>query len=102
MFSVKRKVFLLILALFFSVAANSANAADAANDRITEVVVKGNKLTDSSAIILVIKSKTGEALSSEKVNQDVKNIYKMGRFQDLRCQFVKEKLKRFISLCLER
>ncbi|MEI8355270.1 MAG: POTRA domain-containing protein [Deltaproteobacteria bacterium] len=83
MFSIKRTVSFLIVALF------STAAVYAADDRISEIVIKGNKLTDTSAIMLVIKSKTGEALSAEKVNQDVKAIYKMGRFQDVNSGFTR-------------
>jgi outer membrane protein insertion porin family len=83
LFPIKRFLFFLILALFCSV------AALAENDRIFEIVIKGNRLTDTAAIMQVIKSKSGEMLSPDKVNQDVKDIYRLGRFQDVKAESTK-------------
>jgi outer membrane protein insertion porin family len=58
----------------------------AADDRIAEVIIKGNQRIDTSAIMLVVKCKSGEILSPEKVNQDVKDIYKLGYFEDVKAE----------------
>lgn len=80
-------IYRIIAVLFFAIIALFGSiAAFADNERISEVIITGNKLTDSAAIMLVVKSKSGEELSQEKVNQDVKDIYKLGRFQDVRAE----------------
>src|SRR6266498_1628072 len=83
LFPIKRIISLLVIAI---IALFGSISAFAENDRISEVVISGNKLTDSAAIMLVVKSKSGEELTPEKVNQDVKDIYKQGRFQDVRAE----------------
>jgi len=83
LFPINRIISLLVFAI---IALLGSISAFADNDRISEVTITGNKLTDSAAIMLVVKSKTGEELSQEKVNQDVKDIYKLGRFQDVRAE----------------
>jgi outer membrane protein insertion porin family len=83
LFPIKRTIYLLV---FASIALLGGFSAFADNDIISEVIVSGNKLTDSAAILRVVKSKSGEALSPEKVNQDVKDIYNLGRFEDVRAE----------------
>jgi outer membrane protein insertion porin family len=58
----------------------------AADDRIADILIKGNQRIDTAAIMLVIKSKIGDFVSPEKVNQDVKNIFKLGYFEDVKAE----------------
>jgi outer membrane protein insertion porin family len=58
----------------------------AADDRIAEIIIKGNQRIDTAAIMMVLKSKSGEFLSPEKVNQDIKGIYKLGYFEDVKAE----------------
>jgi outer membrane protein insertion porin family len=69
---------LLILLLSVCVFAEDA--------RIVSITVKGNQRIDTAAISLVIKSKAGEPLSQEKVSQDIKEIYKLGYFEDVKVE----------------
>ena len=58
----------------------------AEDNRIVSITVKGNQRIDAAAISLVIKSKAGEPLSQEKVSQDIKEIYKLGYFEDVKVE----------------
>lgn len=51
---------------------------------ITQVRIDGNKRIESDAIERVIRTKAGDALRVGDLSRDVKNIYKMGYFDDIR------------------
>lgn len=53
---------------------------------INSVEVKGLKRIDESAVKSKITQRPGEAVSQEKTNEDIKNIYKMGYFDDVRAE----------------
>jgi outer membrane protein insertion porin family len=80
LFQVRKTIFFILLVLLFSV------AAFAIDDRIAEVTISGNRNIDAAAIMAVIKSKAGEPLSHEKVSQDIKEIYKLGFFSDVKAE----------------
>lgn len=55
----------------------------AESDKIVEVVVKGNRRIEKTAVLNVIKMKAGDTLESDKTDNDIRAIYKMGHFQDV-------------------
>lgn len=50
---------------------------------VNMIEVRGLKRIEEGAIMSRISQKTGEVLSSDKTAQDIKNIYKMGYFDDV-------------------
>lgn len=60
-----------------------AGFACAEGEKIVEVVVKGNRRIEKSAVLNVIKMKAGDTLESDKTDTDIRAIYKMGQFQDV-------------------
>jgi outer membrane protein insertion porin family len=50
---------------------------------VTSVEVKGLKRIEEGSVKAKITQKTGEPISDEKVAEDIKNIYKMGYFDDV-------------------
>jgi len=50
---------------------------------INAVDIKGLKRIEESAVKAKITQKIGETLSQEKTNEDIKNIFKMGYFDDV-------------------
>ena len=53
---------------------------------ITQVRIDGNKRIESDAIERVIRTKSGDVLRVGDLSKDVKNIYKMGYFDDIRVE----------------
>ena len=53
---------------------------------ITEVRVTGNKRIEADAIERVIRVKAGDMLRAGDISRDMKNIYKMGYFEDIRVE----------------
>jgi outer membrane protein insertion porin family len=53
---------------------------------INSIEIRGIKRIDETAIKSRISQKIGEPLSQEKTNEDIKNIYKMGYFDDVRAE----------------
>jgi outer membrane protein insertion porin family len=53
---------------------------------ITEVRVTGNKRIEADAIERVIRVKPGDVLRAGELSKDMKNIYKMGYFEDIRVE----------------
>lgn len=53
---------------------------------VTDIEIKGIKRIDSSAIRAKLSQKTNEILSTEKTAEDIKSIYKMGYFDDVKVE----------------
>ena len=53
---------------------------------INTIEIKGLKRIDASAVKAKITQKQGEPISQEKTNDDIKNIFKMGYFDDVRAE----------------
>jgi outer membrane protein insertion porin family len=51
---------------------------------INSIEIKGLKRIDESSVKSKITQKEGDPISQEKTNEDIKNIYKMGYFDDVR------------------
>ncbi len=54
---------------------------------VTKIMVSGNNVTSTEAIIDVLKTKPGMALTSEGLGKDLYAIYNMGWFYDLQPEF---------------
>lgn len=72
-------IFLIVLSLASFVHAQELPIVNA-------IEVKGLKRIEEGAIKARITQKTGEPLSSEKTAEDIKNIYKMGYFDDVKVE----------------
>lgn len=72
-------IFLIVLSLASFVFAQELPIVNA-------IEVKGLKRIEEGAIKARITQKTGEPLSSEKTAEDIKNIYKMGYFDDVKVE----------------
>jgi outer membrane protein insertion porin family len=65
------------------------DGADEICDQITEVVridsiqVKGNKRIETEAILTVVETQEGDGFDVERLNRDLRAIYKMGYFSDI-------------------
>jgi len=73
--------------IYFSLAAvfflsNSAFA----QGRIAEINFEGNKRTPDQTIEQVIRSRAGENLDHEIIKQDIKALYKLGQFEDIKVE----------------
>jgi outer membrane protein insertion porin family len=53
---------------------------------VTHVRVTGNKRIEADAIERVIRVKAGDVLRASELSTDMKNIYKMGYFEDIRVE----------------
>ena len=58
----------------------------AAQETIEEIVVTGNRRIEASAIMTVIKLKTGDLFFEEKVDDDIKSIFAIGSFTDVKAE----------------
>jgi outer membrane protein insertion porin family len=75
-----RKVILIICALQLIV----AGAARAEGEKIIEVLIKGNHRIEAAAILNVVSIKAGDTLNEDRTDADIRAIYKLGQFQDIR------------------
>jgi len=55
-----------------------------ADEKITEVVVDGNRRIENTAVFNVIKVKAGENLHEGKIDEDIKAIFALGYFTDVK------------------
>jgi len=53
-------------------------------ERVARIVVKGNRRIEKDAILGVMQTREGETLSPAHLREDLKAIYKMGYFTDVR------------------
>ena len=68
----------LLIAL---VLANQPAHAD--GEKITEVVVRGNRRVEASAILGATAIKAGDTLNSDRTDADIRSIFKLGQFQEV-------------------
>ena len=68
----------LLIAL---VLANQPAHAD--GEKITEVVVRGNRRVEASAILGATAIKAGDTLDSDRTDVDIRSIFKLGQFQEV-------------------
>jgi len=51
---------------------------------VVDIAVKGNRLIEDAAILYQVKTKPGDVYSPEKLQADIRNIYNMGFFNDIK------------------
>jgi len=64
----------------------ASEKAVAGDSKLVAVKVKGNRRIETGAILLPVRSKAGELLDQEKVDQDLRAIYKLGHFRDVKAE----------------
>ncbi|MFC1829999.1 outer membrane protein assembly factor BamA [Thermodesulfobacteriota bacterium] len=55
-------------------------------ERVAEVVVSGNKRIEADAIKRVVKTKPGDVYLAKNLSEDLKTVYAMGYFDDIRVE----------------
>ena len=55
-------------------------------EKIVEVLVEGNKRIETDAIKKYIKTKSGDIFNAKSVSEDLKSVYSMGYFEDIRIE----------------
>ncbi len=58
-------------------------------DNVVKIDIKGNRRIETELIRINISSKVGEPLSAESVRTDIKNLYKLGFFEDISAELEK-------------
>jgi outer membrane protein insertion porin family len=53
---------------------------------VDSVLVEGNKRVEKDAILAVVRTKKGQSLDYGKLDQDLRDVYKMGYFKDVRIE----------------
>jgi len=66
-----------------------AGSAFADGERIIELLVKGNRRIETGVILNAVRLKAGDAITNEKVDADVRAIYKLGHFDDVAAEVEK-------------
>lgn len=59
------------------------HVSHADGEKITDIVVRGNRRIDASAILNIISVKPGDTVSGDRTDSDIKAIFKLGQFQDV-------------------
>jgi outer membrane protein insertion porin family len=77
-----RLIFLLLLIIIISPVIVYAQELPI----IKSIEIKGLKRIDENAVKSKITQKPGEPISQEKTNEDIKNIFKMGYFDDVKAE----------------
>jgi len=73
-----------VIAVF--VAFLAGGIASAEGEKITAVVIKGNRKIESAAILNAVKLKVGDSLDIERVDSDIRAIFRLGYFQDVKAR----------------
>lgn len=81
-----RGAFLTNILVIFTFVLLSVLPAAAAQDQIAEMIISGNRRIETAAIMNAVKSKAGEKLIEEKIDADVKAIFGLGYFTDIKAQ----------------
>lgn len=79
MLLLSRNAFIALFIILFS-----CFSAFAEGEKIADIQVTGNRRIETAAILNVIKTKAGDILYAEKADADVKAVYKLGHFQDVK------------------
>jgi outer membrane protein insertion porin family len=76
-------IFRNILLILCLVTVAYSSTASAEGEKLLEVQVQGNRRIESAAVLNVVKFKAGDTLQSDKTDDDIRAIYKLGYFQDV-------------------
>jgi len=81
-----RSLLLIKTLLLFVLSILLCSAVSAGQETIDDIVVAGNRRIETSAIKAAIKLKTGEIFFEEKVDEDIKSIFRLGSFTDVKAE----------------
>lgn len=62
------------------------SSAFAGQETIDKIVITGNRRIESSAILTAIKLKSGDTFFEEKIDEDIKSIFGLGFFTDIKAE----------------
>jgi outer membrane protein insertion porin family len=79
------KIFVLLLTSYFLLLTAGAEAVDLSRP-IVKIAIKGNDRVHESSIRYYISLKEGELYSPIKVRNDIKKIYELGYFDDIKVE----------------
>ncbi len=79
-------LFIKIISCFFILLFSAALIYADALPVVSEIEIRGLKRIDANAVKGKISQRQGETISQEKTNDDIKNIYKLGYFDDVRAE----------------
>ena len=68
---------IMLFNLFYS-------AAFGEEEKIGEVLIKGNRRIETAAILNVVKLRKGDLLDTGKIDNDIRAIYNLGHFRDVK------------------
>jgi outer membrane protein insertion porin family len=71
------------------VSADKVTSDKVTAENITAVKVKGNRRIEAATIMQAVQVKAGELLDRDKVDADIRAIYKLGHFRDVQAQIEK-------------
>ncbi|MEW6097139.1 MAG: outer membrane protein assembly factor BamA [bacterium] len=63
----------------------------AQENKVTDIQIQGNESVATSTIFSAIKTQVGDKYNAEKVDNDLKAIYNLGYFEDIKVDLKKEK-----------
>ena len=66
-------------------------------ERIRRIEIRGNRVIDSAAIRAHLRSRVGEIFSRDIIREDIKAVYKMGYFDDVRVELEETPLGKEIT-----
>src|SRR4030066_24495 len=76
----------MFIALFILIITTSLSVHAQELPVVNSIEIQGIKRIEETAIKSKISQKVGEPISQEKVNEDIKTIFKMGYFEDEGCR----------------
>ena len=82
-------------------AARETNIKILRKELIAKVLIEGNRAIEESAIRAQIKSKEGDLYSTSTIREDLKAVYQMGYFQDVRVEMRDWDRKKALVFVLE-
>jgi outer membrane protein insertion porin family len=71
------------------VIADKVTSGEAVTEKVTAVKIKGNRRIETAAIMQAVRVKAGDLLERDKVDEDVRAIYRLGHFRDVQAQLEK-------------
>ncbi|MCL0046032.1 outer membrane protein assembly factor BamA, partial [Nitrospinaceae bacterium] len=84
---IKTPPIFIFMLVFFLIPVVMAPYAHAQNeDLVGSVKIEGNKRVETSTLLYYIKTRKGEPLSRSQISKDVKQIYDLGQFKDIRVE----------------
>lgn len=58
----------------------------AGEEKVVSIVFQGNETRESASLLPLLKSRVGDDFSAEKANEDLKTIYNVGIYQDVKVE----------------